>query len=148
METQTLVALVGVTGALMGSAIGGFISFFATRSVRKMEWKLSVVQKEMQTRESLYADFLTEANRLLMHQVEGKVHHATELTHLVSLDARIWFFSDIVGKAARSIVLCILDANLKDDEKKDSEEKPEFAGLRDTFITECKKDLLAVKSNV
>lgn len=149
METQTLVAFVGMGGALVGSAVGGLISYFSSRSVRKLEWELSLVQKEIHARETLYADFLTEAGRLLLHQVENKSHPATEMTNLIALDARIWFYSDAVGKCSRKITVCVVDGNYSDDQEKGEEkkEKPTFAALRDDFITECKKDLEALKRN-
>ncbi|HEY9198967.1 MAG TPA: hypothetical protein VIR60_06340 [Gammaproteobacteria bacterium] len=148
MDTQTLVALVGVGGALLGSAIGGFTSYLSTRSVRRLEWKLSFVENEIHSRESLYADFLTEANRLVLHQVEGKLHRATEMTTLFALEARIWFFSDSVGKAARDLALYVLNDNIKDKEAEAGEEKKSYSTLRDSYITECKKNISDMKCNV
>lgn len=147
METQTLVAIVGVTGALIGSAVGGLISFFSSRSVRRLEWGLGLAEKELRARESLYAEFLTEANRLLLHQIEGKSHQATEMASIIGLESRIWFYSDEVAKVAREIVLCVLDGNIKDSEKKEGKDKLVFGDLKDSFLSECKKDFARVKSN-
>lgn len=144
METQTLVALVGVGSALIGSAIGGLISFFSTRSVRRMEWVPSLAEKNIHTRESLYADFLTEANRLMLEAIDGKLSQSTAFATLVGLEARLWFFSNAVGEAARNIVVCVMDHHSQEP-KNDTLGFPE---LRDKFIAQCKEDVLALRKNV
>ena len=144
METQTLMALVGVGGALIGSVIGGFISYLSSRSVRRMEWILSLAEKNIHARESLYADFLTEANRLMLQAMESKVSQSTAFSTLVGLEARLWFFSDAVGEVSRKIVRCVMDHHGQDP-KKDTLGFPE---LRDAFIARCKEDLLALRKDV
>lgn len=141
METQTLIALVGVSGALIGSAIGGLISFFSSRAVRRMEWELSLTEKDIRNRESLYADFLTETNRLMLQSIDEKITQGSELTTLIALEAKIWFFSDSVGAVARKIVVCVMDHHSKEPKN----EKPSFPELKDKYIFHCKKDITEMK---
>jgi uncharacterized membrane protein YdjX (TVP38/TMEM64 family) len=106
METQTLVALFGVGGVIIGSAVGGIISFLSARSMRRMEWQLSLAEKDILNRESLYAEFLTQANRLVLQSIERNISLGTDLTTLIALETKIRFFSDSVGDAAQGL-LCL-----------------------------------------
>jgi hypothetical protein len=137
MDAQTLAALVGGAAVLLGTAVGGLISFFSSRSVRRMEWELALTEKNILNRESLYAEFLTEANRLMLLSVDRRIAQSTELTTLISIEAKIWFHSEIVGKTAREIAKCILDQHSKEPKGSD----PGFPKLRDRFIAEGKEDI-------
>ena len=136
MEVQVVVAIVGVTAALVGSAIGGVTSYFSTRSMRRMEWRLTLQEKEISRRETLYTEFITEANRLVIHSSAEKISDGNVLTLLLALESRIWLHSEGLGPKARKICSCILDYQVKD--KKGT---PKFGDLRDDFIAACRKDL-------
>jgi hypothetical protein len=145
METATLVALVGVGGSLFGSAVGGLTSYFASRSVRRMDWELTLVEKDIDKREALYADFLTEANRVMMHSAVGESLPALELKALVTLESRIWFYSEPVAEIAREIAKFLFGVDSSDGTKdKDSR----YPALRDKYLAACKKDLTAMRKNV
>ena len=144
METQTIVAIVGVAGVLVGSAVGGVISFLSSRSMRRMEWELSLSEKNILSRESLYVEFLTEATRLMLQSTEEKISQTTAFTTFVSLESRIWFQSPVIGELAREIARCVLDSHNKEPKDK----AKEFPELRDKYISECKKDLLALRKHV
>ena len=149
METQTLVALVGVGGALVGSAVGGLISFLSSRSVRKLEWEPSLSQRDLQARETLYAEFLSEASRIVVRQVDGNISEASDLSELLTLEAKLWFHSEEVGEIARKVVLCVLDRRLSAAKKEEPKEaNGTFAELKHEYISACKNDLKRLKADV
>jgi hypothetical protein len=137
MEVQVIVAIVGVAAALLGSAIGGFTSYLSTRSMKKLEWKLSLREKELARSEGLYSEFIAEANRVLIQSFDQKFSSVKEMTTLLALESRIWMHSEEIGILSRQIVSCVLDYHTKD--RKDEEAR--FPGLRDTFIATCRREL-------
>ncbi len=85
MDNQTFTAVIGVAGVLLGSTLGGLISFLSIRSVRRMDWELTLIEKDIRSREVLYADFLTEANRQMIDSLSGNAITTSELKNLVAL---------------------------------------------------------------
>ena len=152
METQLLVALVGLLGALTGSAVGGTISFLSSRAVRRLDHRQSSLQKDREAREALYADFLAEASRLMLLSLRpgGTVDLTDEVTRLVALEARIWFYSDELGDLARTITKIVLfefrGVDSAVTKERNEEEQKAFARHRDKFIQECKLDLAKLRT--
>jgi hypothetical protein len=151
MDTPLLVAIVGLVGALVGSVIGGLISFLSTRSVRRMEWRQSLVETDLRTRENLYADFLSEVGRLMLITIARNVGSAQppDFSRLVTLESKIWFHSEPLGKLAREIARVVLTefSNMTKTEPDKGYDPLQFANLRDKFIVECKLDLRRVREN-
>jgi hypothetical protein len=143
MQTETLVAFVGVGGSLFGSIVGGLTSFFASRSVRRMDWQLGLLEKDIRAREVLYADFLTEANRVMMHSVAGDLLPTLELKSLVTLEARIWFYSEPVAEVAREIARMLMGLNSKNHEDDSS-----FPSLRDKYLQACRSSLMELRKGL
>lgn len=142
MDTATLVAVVGVVAAIAGATIGGLISYFSTRSVKLIEWRLLQTDKEISKRESAYAEFLSEANRLMVLGMGEKISSTAELEKITILEARLWFFSSATGASARKICNCILNINRTDPDPNE----PKFPPLRDQFVTACRQDLDQLRS--
>lgn len=153
MEPSLLVSVVGVMGALVGSTIGGLVSYLATRSVRRLEWKQGLIEKNLRGREDLYADFLSEASRLMLlsFSKDSKGTEFIEFSKLAALESKVWFHSDTLGKLARQIVRVVLKEFTTGSGVTESEKKADeatFSDLRDKFITECKADLNKVLSDM
>ncbi|KRA33805.1 hypothetical protein ASD68_12710 [Rhodanobacter sp. Root627] len=143
MSSNVTVAVIGVVAALLGSAIGAIASYFSTRSMRKLEWRLAQADREIEKRESLYAEFFAAANHGMLAGVAGKSIQPHELDILVNLDCRIWLLSPELGKCSRAIVSCVMDHYQKD--KKDKASYPE---LREQFIVICRKSVEALRASV
>jgi len=118
MDTPILVAVVGLAGALIGTLIGGVISYISTRSVRRMEWKQSLVLRDLQTREDLYADFLAEIGRLMLVSLAPPPSTVglSLFSKLVALESKIWFHSDSLGTSARELAKVVLEEFQKKSE--------------------------------
>ncbi|HEY8886851.1 MAG TPA: hypothetical protein VIM35_00055 [Gallionella sp.] len=153
MDTPVLVAVVGLVGAFVGSAVGGLISYFSTKAVRRMEWKQEMAQKDIQAREDLYADFLSEAGRLMLVSFtkEAKSTPSTEFSKLVTLEAKVWFHSEPLGKQARELAKIVMkefepkSVDKTVDETETKKDEVTFAALRDKFISDCKLDLQRIR---
>ena len=143
MEVQIVVAITSAAAALFGSAIGGITSYFSTRSMRRMEWHLALKEREINRREDLFTDFITEANRLVISSFHEKMSNGNELATLVALENRLWLYSEEIGALARKIAGCVL--NYHQEKRKD--DAPNFADLRDKFISTCRSNLAAAKND-
>lgn len=143
MDIQVTVAIIGVAAALFGSAIGGLSSYFSTRSMRKLEWKLSQVDREMEKREALYADFLSHSNIAMVSAFSDEPRSTDVIKPLVNLESRIRLISPEVGELARKIVSCVIDHH-----QESKKEKANYPALRDEFITKCKTSLDALRADV
>lgn len=141
MEIQLAVAVIGVVAALLGSLIGGTSSYFSTRSMRKLEWRLSQVDREIEKRESLYAEFLSQANMGIISSFDQKPSSTEILRPLLNLESRIRLISPEVGELARRIAACVIDHH-----EKSKEDKASYPPLRDEFIAKCKASLDAIRA--
>ena len=153
MDTSVLVAIVGLIGAFVGTVVGGLISYFSTKAVRRLEWKQGMIQKDIQTREDLYADFLSEASRIILVSFtkEAKDISPTEFSKLVALEAKVWFHSELLGNQARELSRLVMrefepkKTDKPADESETKKKEATFAVLRDKFISDCKLDLQRVR---
>lgn len=142
MEIQLATAIIGAASALLGSLAGGVASYLSTRSMRKLEWKLLQVEKEIQRRETLYADFLSDANKFIVQSFEQKVNSINDLGSIINYESKIRLVSPSLGSLAREITACVLDYHQKD--KKTEREYPK---LRDEFIEKCRAELDILRSS-
>jgi len=142
MDIQLSIALIGIAAALLGSAIGGLTSYLSTKSTRKLEWRLSLIEKDISKREDLYADFLSEANKLILLAHKNKIEDPTRLEKLVNLENKIRLMSPTLGDLTRKITSCVLDHHEAGDNKKGS-----YPELRDSFIKDCRELLNKLKSD-
>jgi hypothetical protein len=86
---NTDMAILSAASALLGTIIGGVISYFTTRYTISQQHRHDLRTRELEKRESLYSDFLAEVTRLGMLSITQKASDATEFIRLASLQARI-----------------------------------------------------------
>ena len=137
MSNEVLIAIIGVAAALLGSLAGGITSYFATRSMRRLEWQLSTREKAIDLNRALYNDFLAEANRLMLLAFGGKVSDSSGFTKIAALESQIRMTSLPLGDLARKITGCTMSYNVKGDPKSPDS----FPQLRDQFIEACRQEL-------
>lgn len=134
MDTSLLVALVGLGSTLVGAVAGGLISHFSSKSARDTEWKREAKAKELAKIESIFGEFITEANNLFLRSVGKKISNPEELSHLLSLETHIYFHSEALGDLANEIILAVMDANLKEQ----TESPRPFLELKTAYIEKCR----------
>ena len=79
-----------------------------------------------------------------MHSTVGEALPTLELKVLVTLESRIWFYSEPVAEIARDIARFLLE--LDSNEKRG--DGTLYPSLRDKYLVACKKDLVAMRKNV
>lgn len=143
MDTQLVVAVIGVSAALLGSIVGGVSSYLSTRSMRKLEWKLARIDREIDKRETLYADFLSSANLGMLSSFNKDPDSTEVIKPIMNLEARIRLVSPELGELARKVVSCVIDHH-----QKEKNDKASYPPLRDEFISRCKSSLDALRADV
>jgi hypothetical protein len=143
MNTAIATALIAATSALVGSVIGGIVSYFSTKSMRKLEWKLSEIEREIASRRAIYAKFLAESNTWIVRSVDQKVNSFAEMQELLNIQSEISLISPKIGAKAKEILSCVLDHH-----QKGKEHLGTYPHLRDSFIALCLQEVRGMRSEV
>lgn len=143
MDTEIATAIIAATSALAGSAVGGVASYFSTRSMRKLEWQLSEIEREIASRRALYGQFLAESNKWIVRSFDQKANSFAEMQELLNLHSEISLISSKIGAKAKEILSCVLDHHQKDKETSGT-----YPTLRDAFIALCQQEVKDLRSAV
>jgi hypothetical protein len=143
MDNDIVVAIIVAASALIGSAVGGISSYFSTKSMRKLEWRLSETEREISSRRTLYARFIAESNNWIIRSVDMKVNHFAEMQELVNIYSEISLLSPIIGRKAKEIVSCVIDHH-----EKGNQQHGTYPALRDSFIDLCLQEAKSMRSEV
>ena len=130
--------LTAVIGTLFGVLVGGLINYFATRSVKNHEWRLALVRDSAAIRQKLYADFLVDAQRLVVQAREEKVSSLADLNPLNGKFAEISLLAPGgVIEAAKKLA----DYAITSHSAQPAKEVADFFKLRQEFIEAARKDI-------
>lgn len=129
---------VAVGGALAGVALGHLLSYFTTRSATDREWQLSLARDEITSRQRLYAEFLAEAQEVVMRSMSEKSSDLRLLTAVNARFAEITLLSpDAVIERAKLVIDHALMCHSKEGPKQDSN----FWVLKSEFIKAAKEEI-------
>ena len=134
MDSQLLAML----GALAGVLIGGFINFFASKSVKQREWKLSLAKDQIALRQRLYGEFLAEAQRLLTISIYEQLSLPRDIHLLNNILAQITLLApeELVVRAR-----AVREHIFKHPSMATDPESPSFNVLRKAFLESAREDI-------
>jgi len=136
--------LLPVASVLAGVLTGGFINYFAMRSVKSYEWKLALAKEQMASRQKLYAEFLVEAQRLVVEAMERKIARPTELNAMNGKFAEI---SLVASEAVVNSARAVADYALESQSAAGPTESSDFFSLKRAFIDAARKDIASVRES-
>jgi murein L,D-transpeptidase YafK len=144
MNPQFVIALIGVSSALLGTIIGGWISYLSNKNLKMTEWKMSLVKEDANFRRKLYSDFLSEVNRLTVFSSESKVESIKDLSFLINYYTQIELLSsqEIIS-CSKEIVSCVVARNRENA----VEPKQDFYDLKQRFICSAKYEIDGLMRN-
>jgi len=93
MAEDLQIAIISTCAALLGSVVGGIISFFTTRDATMRQWKQSLVLREIERKEALYSDFIGECAQKLLSALDKKESGGATFAHLYTLLGKIRMMS-------------------------------------------------------
>lgn len=138
MAPQVIAAIIGVSSVLLGTLIGGFVTYLSNKNLKLIEWQLSLIKEEASSRRKLYSDFLGETNRLTLFSLEGKVSSVRELDSLINYFSQVEFVStEQVIEQAKKLVDCVIACNTKSA----TVQNQDFYCLKKHFIESIKNEL-------
>jgi hypothetical protein len=135
--------ILAVLGTLLGALVGGLINYFSSRSVKNHEWRLALAKDQVASRQKLYAEFLVEAQRLVVQAREEKITSLADLNALNSKFAEVSLVApDGVVEAAQKLT----DSAITSHSAQPAKEVADFFKLKMSFIAEARQDIARVLS--
>jgi hypothetical protein len=134
------VALISAGAALFGTVGGGLISFLTTYFLKKKEWQQGQVATEIEKREALYSEFMSEAGKRMLLSIDRIIHQADEMSEIYALLGKIRMRSSpAVVEAAESFTQRIMQSLRLRAGSKDEVENPSVS--RSRFSDACRTEL-------
>ncbi|MDQ8205714.1 hypothetical protein [Pelagicoccus sp. SDUM812003] len=133
--------------ALVGSIVGGLISFLTTYSLKSKEWKNERLKREIEKRENLYSAFISEIGRLVLLSIDRKTNQVSEFSNAYNLLMQIRLIaSEEVTTTANGLVQKATRSHLE-KEKKGAPDRIEDPNESENhkFIRACRRDLEELK---
>lgn len=146
MSSESGIYALIAASALLGSIIGGLLSFFSSYYLGKKKFEQDLVTRDLEKRGALYGDFMAEVGRITLLSLDGKIESASEYGALYSLLGRIRIIAPKeVADAAAKFGSLVTDTPPRDDKEKSARHEKNLTAARDQFIELCQADLRAIK---
>jgi len=143
MSPDIQVAILTSSSAILGSIVGGLVSYLTTRYLKTAEWRQDRVQREIAKREDLYSEYITECGNLLLSAIDKKTDQAVAFSRIVSINGKIRLLAtQTVIEAADKLMILVFDQHT-DDKKKDTKNKESL--LRGQFSKVAREELDCLK---
>jgi uncharacterized membrane-anchored protein YhcB (DUF1043 family) len=120
MSPQLQIALLAAVSAVVGTLMGGLISYLTNKNLNRHKWELEQTERLAASREQLYGEFLAESGRLLLSAIDQKAADVAGFSVHFSLLARVRLVaSPGVIKAAEKLAKDVADAHAKEPKEED-----------------------------
>lgn len=135
--------VIAILGTLSGALLVGLINYFSNRSVKNQEWRLALARDQVASRQKLYAEFLVEAQRLVVLAREDKISSLTDLNALNGKYAEVCLVAPrIVVEEAKKLA----DYAVTSHAVQPAKEVADFFALKERFIAVAREDMTKVLS--
>jgi hypothetical protein len=138
-------AWISAFSAVMGSLVGAFTSFVTTYANQRAQYKRDFLSRQFSLRETLYAEFINEAARLMIDSLEHQMENPSSLVTIYALTNRIRLSSsEEVVQAAMSAIETIVEAYRRPTMTAEQIRQGTYLELKDPvkeFGEACRKEL-------
>ena len=135
-------AILNFTSTAIVALMAGGISFLAGKGMKKQEWQLAMRREKIALRQRLYAELLTEVERLHLLSMDEKISNPTGFNGIIGQWAEVELVaSGDVRTAGKKLVGRILDAHAI-EEKSGEEIYP----LKVAFIEAARQDFASYEA--
>ena len=133
--------IIAVLGTLSGALLVGLINYFSNRSVKNHEWRLALARDQVAIRQKLYAEFLVEAQRLVVQAREDKISSLNDLNALNGKYAEVCLVAPLsVIEEAKKLADCAISSHAAQPAK----EVADFFLFKEGFIAVAREDMANV----
>ena len=148
MPPEIQIAILSATSALLGSIVGGLLSYLTARQLKVREWHHVRLEKEIAKREDLYSAFVVECGSLVLIAFDEKLTRAKDVAPLTGLLCRIEMCSSgEVVSAARDFAKYAFVANEAGRGPLTHEESLACHQKRTLFVVCVRDEIDALKKN-
>jgi hypothetical protein len=120
MSPPLQIALLAAASVILGTVIGGLISYLTNKHLNRQKWELKQTERLAASREQLYGEFLAESGRLLLSALDQKAANVAGFSLHFSLLARVRLVAGpVVIKAAEKLAKDVAAAHAKEAKKED-----------------------------
>lgn len=125
-----------ISTALVALLAGG-LSYAAGKGMKRHEWDLSLRREKVTVRQRLYAEFLAEADRLILESIQKKSDAATSFYEITRKFSEIELISsEPVCAAAKSICSNAISSHAADEK-----EEGIYFELKRLFVEQARKEI-------
>jgi hypothetical protein len=117
--------------------LAGMLSYAAGKGMKRHEWDLNLRREKVELRQRLYAEFLAEANRLILQSIQKKSGELTAFYKISEKFSEIELISaEPVSSAAKSIFDKAVSSNVIEEK-----EGTNFFDLKRNFIQQVRIEI-------
>lgn len=155
MTMELQIALLSAISALVGTAVGGLISYFTTRFATTQQHKHETRVAEISKKEAMFSEFLGEANRLAIQSAtkdknKDEEHIFNQIELLYSLQSRIEISGATkIAEASVAVRSCVLELFISMGAKGDDHGKAmiEFNKACVRFVDNARVELSSLRKS-
>jgi hypothetical protein len=133
--------LIAIVGTLSGGLLVGLINYFSNKRIKNHEWRLALARDQVTARQKLFADFLVEAQRLVMLAREEKLSSLTDFNIINGKFAEICLVSSehVIEEAKK-----LADYAITSHAAQPAKEVANLFALKQSFIAAARQDMAKV----
>lgn len=135
--------VIAVLGTLSGALLVGLINYFSNRSAKSHEWRLALARDQVASRQKLYAEFLVEAQRLVVQAREDKISRLADLNALNGKYAEVCL---VAPQSVTEVAKKLADYAITSHAVQPAKEVADFFVLKESFIVVAREDMARVFS--
>ena len=127
MTPEIQIAVIASGSALIGSLIGGAVSYFTTIQSSRISWRYTQLEKQIESLTAIHGEFLAEACRITLLAIDKKFSGVIDFALLHTLMSRIRIISDdATVKAASDVAKAAMQQHSSDKAKQAQEDFATF----------------------
>lgn len=133
--------VIAILGTLGGALVVGLINYFSNRSVKNLEWRLTLARERTAGRQKLYAEFLVEAQHFVALNRANKITSLAEQDGLNGKLAEVCLIAPAgVIEEAKKLVQYAITSSAQQPAK----EVADFDELKKNFIVAARDDMALI----
>lgn len=148
MAEDLTVAVISAGAALLGSLVGGVISYFTTKDATLRQWKQSLVLRELERKELLYSEFIGECARMILSSIDKKESAGVAFANLYTLLGKIRMMSSKEVYTAAEALSKHCTAVHSHDGKTDADTGKSIFDARNRFTEIARTELEGLRNAV
>ncbi|SUS06831.1 conserved hypothetical protein [uncultured Defluviicoccus sp.] len=134
---DVIAPLLSFISTALVAVVAAVLSYAAGKGMKRHEWDLNIRREKVAIRQRLYAEFLAEANRLILQSIEEKSSTVTSFFKLTRKFSEIELISpDTVSAAAKSICDHVICSHAVQQKMETN-----FYELKQAFILQARQEI-------